>query len=955
MARKRSIFFCAVEPFLKPVLLWVRGLKFLSRRLYRWLILSLLVVLLSVGIPPVLSQIPAVSPMVLGIDAQQLLQKGKEYYEKEYFQDAANVLKQASDAFQTQGEELNQAITLSNLSLTYQQLGDWPEAEQAIKESLKLLQPAKNVGDRQQQMKAYAQSLDIEGRLYYLRGQPEVSLNSSQQATNIYQELANEDGIIGSLINQAQAWQSLGHYQQANETIESIKKTLEQPPESLVKVKGWRTLGNILRVNGNLEDSQNALKKSRKMAETLNSLPDINAALLSLGNTEWALGNRERERHDTTSEQNSLPWRCVIRRDIISVKTHYQEAIKNYQHIVKNYQKNKDNTLPIPIQSKAIFVQAKINLLNLLIQTESEINDDEPKIDISILPKARSTIYTRINLAKSLACLSLKQQKMVSPSFEEISNLLETSVKEAQDLSDRRAESYAVGNLAGLYEYFAWLDEQNNQKMKAQKWRKLAQDGTEKALILQQPIEAPDIAYQWQWQLGRLLEAQDKKDDALNAYRSVVNTLDLVRGDLLSTTSDVQFSFRDNIEPIYRHLVKLLLTEKRDGKIPQEHLKEAITNIDNLQLAELENFLQCKLKKTNLVENDKFNDREQTAIVNPIILDDRLSIILQLPKQNSEEQELVYHEYFINHNDVEKTIEHLSKSLINAGTKTSDINQYAGEVYEWIIKPIKQNLENNSQIKTLLFILDGSLRSLPMAVLYDKNSKKYLIEEKYDIAVTPKLKLFTPQPFQEELKVFLGGFGEAQIIDNDNFPAIQQLRKELDGIARQVPNSSQILDGDLFNKANIERILKSRYFNVIHLKTHGIFSSNPKETFIVANNKEKITGKDLAEIIQNSNQEESKNIQLLVLSACQTAKGDKRAVLGLAGTAIQSGVHSALSTLWTVDDSANTELMIKFYEELIKPGATKAVALHNAQKYLFERYKKKAHFWAAYILVGNWL
>lgn len=115
-----------------------------------------------------------------------------------------------------------------------------------------------------------------------------------------------------------------------------------------------------------------------------------------------------------------------------------------------------------------------------------------------------------------------------------------------------------------------------------------------------------------------------------------------------------------------------------------------------------------------------------------------------------------------------------------------------------------------------------------------------------------------------------------------------------------------------------------------------------------------LKGLDIASLIETDTQERSSNIELLVLSACQTASGDNRAVLGLAGIAVRAGTRSTLSTLWEAQDAPNTELMLQFYEELLKPGMTRAKALHIAQKSLSERHQA-ANIWATYILVGNWL
>ncbi|HBE17692.1 MAG TPA: hypothetical protein DDW51_08775, partial [Cyanobacteria bacterium UBA11367] len=92
------------------------------------------------------------------------------------------------------------------------------------------------------------------------------------------------------------------------------------------------------------------------------------------------------------------------------------------------------------------------------------------------------------------------------------------------------------------------------------------------------------------------------------------------------------------------------------------------------------------------------------------------------------------------------------------------------------------------------------------------------------------------------------------------------------------------------------------------------------------------------------------------LSACQTATGDERAALGLAGVAVRAGARSTLATLWVVDDEGTANLMIKFYEELKDPNVSKAEALRRAQLWLMaqdERFKKP-YYWAPFVLIGNW-
>lgn len=98
-----------------------------------------------------------------------------------------------------------------------------------------------------------------------------------------------------------------------------------------------------------------------------------------------------------------------------------------------------------------------------------------------------------------------------------------------------------------------------------------------------------------------------------------------------------------------------------------------------------------------------------------------------------------------------------------------------------------------------------------------------------------------------------------------------------------------------------------------------------------------------------------KPVELLTLSACQTAVGDDRAALGLAGVAVKAGARSALASLWFVDDSATSALMVKFYEFLRKPGTSKAEALQQAQlDLLSQRLFRHPAYWAAFLMIGNW-
>jgi CHAT domain-containing protein len=746
----------------------------------------------------------------------------------------------------------------------------------------------------------------------------------------------------------AQNLQSAGLYRQACNSLLPILKltdsncqnlidnqisptetaTIEKLPNTEISASGLRTLGDVLRVTGALKTSAIMLNRSLAISQNLQLNQAVSAAYLSLGNLQRAIAKRQED----------------IRKD---GKVYYAQALEFYERA-------------IAISAKTEQLQAKLNKLSLLVETQpnSDIGNlwQEIQQTVDNLPVTTESIYARIDFAESLTCLKVqtmdrsqiekillplppavkhctfpaKTKTAVNPELIYIAKLLASAAKDARELRNLRAESYAKGSLGELYEITGQLSD--------------AKQLTNEALGIAQSIQSADIGYRWQWQLGRLtVKSKGEAKNAIAAYQTSVQTLQSLRKDLIAVNPDVQFSFRDNAEPVYRELVDLLVTTEGNTQPNQANLEQAIQQIDALQLAEIENFLRCNLSPTIAI--NKISD-PQAALIYPIILADKIAIIFQVPGKP-----LTYRETRVPRKTVETTLQKLRNNLSERGYNLEVIDD-AKKVYQWLIEPLKPELDKNPQIETLVFVQDGDLRNIPMAVLYDEKSEKYLVQDKYAIAISPQLTLFAPQPLEQKLKVFVGGIGQSQNIDGKNFEVIQKLKEELEGITKKVPASQPLVEAN-FTKANIQNKLQTGNFSAVHLKTHGEFSSDPDETYIVAYQK-LLKGQDIASLIETGTQERSSNIELLVLSACQTASGDNRAVLGLAGIAVRAGARSTLSTLWEARDAPNTELMLQFYEELSKPGMTRAKALHLAQKSLFERHQA-ANIWATYILVGNWL
>jgi CHAT domain-containing protein len=322
-------------------------------------------------------------------------------------------------------------------------------------------------------------------------------------------------------------------------------------------------------------------------------------------------------------------------------------------------------------------------------------------------------------------------------------------------------------------------------------------------------------------------------------------------------------------------------------------------------------------------------------------------VILSLPDGS-----LVSHITPISQKELESQAETLRRYLQEPDRLLS-LKPISQRFYQWLIEPFNPQLQGNTSINTLVFVLDGVLQNLPMGVLYD--GEKYLAQ-KYAIALTPSLQLLGPKFPQRDINALITGVSEEQTVDGRQFSSLENVPKEWKSLQSLLP-SSTLFNTD-FTKSNLQKSLTDDSYSIVHIATHGQFSSDPEQTYLLLWN-QLLNVKDWDSLFQLRNRQQSGLIDLLVLSACETASGDKRAALGLAGVAVRTGARSTLATLWQVNDEATAFFMEHFYEILRNnPQLSKSEVLQKAQLKLMETVDQDwavPYFWASYVLVGNWL
>jgi len=273
------------------------------------------------------------------------------------------------------------------------------------------------------------------------------------------------------------------------------------------------------------------------------------------------------------------------------------------------------------------------------------------------------------------------------------------------------------------------------------------------------------------------------------------------------------------------------------------------------------------------------------------------------------------------------------------------------ELYDLLISPFESQLRSTG---TLVVIPDATLSALPFAALTDSHDR-YLIQ-KTRIDIAPGLAYAQPGAIRGGRKAFV----VAASLDRDvklpfgsfeklrNFESEARFAAGMDGDGA-VRRGIYIKD---FTRASLISTLKARQVDVLHLATHASFNGGTDKSFIVANG-DFISLTDLRQII-STNRAFGNDLDLLVLSACETAVGDDKSSLGLAGAAVQSGARGAIASLWPVDDDSGAQLMHGFYDSY-RRGAAKAEAMQASEVAMLQTPRYRAPFyWASMILVGGW-
>ncbi|XGW00676.1 MAG: tetratricopeptide repeat protein [Leptolyngbya sp. BL-A-14] len=886
--------------------------------------------------------------------ADQLLQQGIEQNQNSQFEAALQSWQQALAIYRDIGDRQGEANALNNLGLACRDLGQYTQSIEFHQRSLAI---ERQIGNR----RGEAASLNNLGSTYNSLGQHIQAIKFHQRSLAIERQIGNRRGEAASLGNLGNAYADMGQYTQA---IQFYQQQLIIARQIRERQSEANSLGNLGRMYKDMGEYAQAIVFHQQSLAIKRQIGDRQGEANSLGNL--GLVYRHLGQHIQSIE-------------------FFRQALTIEQQIGDRA----GEASALGSLGLAYYFFGKYN-------KSIEFGQQSLAIERQIGDRhEEGTSLNNIGLAYNALgqytqAIQFYQQQLII----------------ARQIGDRRGESYALGNLGLAHKNLG-------------RYVQSIEFFQQSLAILRQigDRSAEGISFSV---IGDLLKEQNQPELAILLYKQSVNVRESIRKDLWKLSREEQQSYTQSVADTYRNLADLLLKQGR--------VMEALQVLDLLKVQELQDFFKdvkgnertaygietlseeqqilSRLDTANL--NKYLKSASVTALVQqlqqmapaqnlklaayidlqtrlqklgtdsallyPLILDDRIELVLFTRNAPP-----IHRTTTIKQTELEQAVKSFRSAIQQKDSQ--NIRQPANQLYNWLIKPIEADLQQ-ANIKTLIYAPDGQMRYVPLAALYD--GKQWLVE-KYEINYITALSLTniatrSSQPPHILAGAFTDPAGRVQVNGQAfDFGAIPSALSEVKSLAKQFPNTTKLVYKD-FNHASMTSDRLNRY-NIVHLATHGkLVAGAPEDSFILLNNNEYITLREIKDW-------KLPNVALVVLSACQTALGDKLGsgieIIGFGYQLQQAQARASIATLWEISDASTGSLMNEFYAQLQSKQLPPVEALREAQIALItsknqtsgvskprtsvnypsgqnqtstiNRDLSHPYYWAPFILIGNGL
>ncbi len=740
-------------------------------------------------------------------------------------------------------------------------------------------------------------------------------------------------------------------------TAARLYEEREQPKE---QCQALINLSHALQQEGQIRRAQSTLQTALTLSERIGNRLLTATILGQLGSTSHLLGKEESATEHLTKalalareEQNTALVAGVLNDlgNALVARRQFAEAIDVY---------TESRNLARETNQAALAVTAQINGAAALVQdqqlAEAQRQLDQAMSEAQALADSQAKTAGLLNIGLGYQDLhsavtaarqgsqgerQLAGRKQDSSSaagrggvasssspglLRQSSEALTAAGEVATRLGDARGQSYAWGYQGELLE----REHRNTEAL----------DASRKATFAAQKVNAPESLYRWQWQTARLLRTAGKEDEALAAYQRAVTLLKPIRFEYSVGFQNRHHSFYDSVSPLFSEYENVLLRRASASKNPEESeqwLVQVKDTVEASHAAELQDYFQEDCVGAVRPQGQGTMIPHGTAVLYPILFSDRLELVMETSDGLKQVTVPVSGE------KLTKEIRAFRRQIQDP--RSQNYLPAAQALHGWILAPLERNLHAAS-ITTLVMVAGGPLRTIPVGALHDG---RQFVVDKLAVAVTPSLKLtdFPPTPRKKGTMLSVGltesveGMAAPRYADAE----VQAIRTLYGG---------KLLMNKQFSAPVLEEEIKDQGVGIVHVASHTVVANDPRNSFVLAHDG-RISMDRLSQLV-GLQQYRQQPLDLLTLSACETAAEDDRAALGLNGVAVKTGARTALATLWITEDETTSELVSEFYRQLQDPALSKAVALQRAQqKILAQRGHSHPSYWAAFLLINNWM
>jgi len=743
--------------------------------------------------------------------------------------------------------------------------------------------------------------------------------------------VATGEATANDLMAKGQEWYGQGNFEQAAESWTQASASFQQSGDHPNHIQGLIYASRALAEMGKNHRAQLLLQTAVQAAQTHNHPHLMAQAMGQLGTLHVKIGEAEpaltilQEALKIARELPDRPLMATLLNDLGTA----QVLLKNPTAAIAAY--TEASILADSLDLQSLSIRAMVNAGLVEMKTDAIPNAtlrlQQAWDKTKALPDSHEKVQNFLTIGRGLRDISRQDTENRASLFTQASEALQDGIHSAKAIGDWKQESYGWGFLAEMYE-------EEGRPREALKLTQLAVRASQQG-------QAPEALYLWEWKTGRYLKQLGQLDEAILAYQRAIDTLQPIRQELVAGLPNHPTAFRESIGGLFFEMADTLLA--RTDQLPESPARNTLLfqtrdTIENFKAAELQDYFKDDCVEVNQARIQAIDQvAPQTAIIYPIVFQDRTDILMSLGGT------IKRITVPISEHELTQTIDRF-RALLEKRT-THQYLPHAQALYTLLVKPLEPSLKEFN-IHTLVFVPDGALRTIPMAALHD--GQQFLIQ-KYAIATTPGLTLTDAHSLDRE-QVHLLSIGLTEGVQG--FAPLPNVHQEIQDI-QNLFGGKALVDKD-FLALNIEREMKKEEFTIVHIASHGKFDKDPQNSYVLAYD-QKLTMTRLGELM-GLFQFRKTPLDLLTLSACETAVGDERAALGLAGVAIKSGARSALATLWFINDQASSILVQRFYAQLKQSSHSKAEALQQAQISLLDHaIYRHPGYWAPFLLINNWL